>query len=164
MTLEVNTKPIVISNVLTSGWTAAFHGMRNPRESWEKSDSLFKEQWRNVIVGEKDKELASKLAKLGGPHAKFRRMIHVSMDICAPLYWWKEYDTYKIGTTTNSTSTMNSITKKEFKLSDFAIDPGTYNISEEDKKKIKDGSLTKDNFKLREQSFIQKLWNIGKIQ
>lgn len=115
---------IDISNVLTSGWSAAFHGMRNSRQSWDKSDSIFEEEMRNVVIGEKDLELASKLAKLGGSHAKFRRMIHVSMDISAPLYWWKEFDTYKVGTTANSTSTMYSITNKEFKLNDFAIDFG----------------------------------------
>lgn len=113
---------IDISNVLTSGWTAAFHGMRNSRQSWDKSDSIFEEEMRNVVIGEKDLELASKLAKLGGSHAKFRRMIHVSMDISAPLYWWKEFDTYKIGTTANSTSTMYSITNKQFELKDFAVD------------------------------------------
>lgn len=113
---------IDISNILTSGWTAAFHGMRNSRQSWDKSDSIFEEEMRNVIVGEKDLELASKLAKLGGSHAKFRRMIHVSMDISAPLYWWKEFDTYKVGTTANSTSTMYSITNRDFTLEDFAMD------------------------------------------
>ena len=113
---------IDISNVLTSGWTAAFHGMRNSRQSWDKSDSIFEEEMRNVVVGEKDLELASKLAKSGGSHAKFRRMIHVSMDISAPLYWWKEFDTYKVGTTANSTSTMYSITGRDFTIEDFAID------------------------------------------
>lgn len=113
---------IDISNILTSGWTAAFHGMRNSRQSWDKSDSIFEEEMRNVIVGEKDLGLASKLAKLGGSNAKFRRMIHVSMDISAPLYWWKEFDTYKVGTTANSTSTMYSITDRDFTLEDFAMD------------------------------------------
>lgn len=113
---------IDISNVLTSGWSAAFHGMRNSRQSWDKSDSIFEEEMRNVVIGEKDLELASKLAKLGGSHAKFRRMIHVSMDISAPLYWWKEFDTYKVGTTANSTSTMYSITNREFRPEDFAMD------------------------------------------
>lgn len=116
---------IDISNILTSGWTAAFHGMRNSRQSWDKSDSIFEEEMRNVIVGEKDLELASKLAKLGGSHAKFRRMIHISMDISAPFYWWKEFDTYKVGTTANSTSTMYSITDRDFVIEDFAIDDFT---------------------------------------
>lgn len=137
---------IDISNVLTSGWTAAFHGMRNSRQSWAKSDSVFEEEMRNVIIGEKDLELASKLAKLGGSHAKFRRMIHVSMDISAPLYWWKEFDTYKIGTTTNSTSTMYSIANKEFELNDFAIDPDMYKLTDEDREKLLTGSLTREDF------------------
>ena len=111
-----------ITNILTSGWTAAIRGMRNSRQSWDKSDSVFEEEQRNIVLGEKDLELASKLAKLGGSHAKFRRMIHVSMDISAPLYWWKEFDTYKVGTTGNSTSTMYSITNKDFELDDFEID------------------------------------------
>lgn len=112
-----------ISNVLTSGWTAAFRGMRNPYKSWAKSDSVFEEEQRNVVIGENDLKLASKIASAGGPHAKFRRMIHVSMDINAPIYWWKEFDTYKIGTTANSTSTMHSIIDKDFEPADFAIDP-----------------------------------------
>ena len=105
---------IDISNIKVSGFEAAIRGMRNSRQSWEKSDT------HDSIIGKNDLELASKLAKAGGSHAKFRRMIHVQMDINAPLYWWKEFDTYKIGTTANSTSTMYSIMNKEFVIEDFA--------------------------------------------
>ena len=120
--------PIDISNISVSGWTSAIRGMRNSRQSWEQSDSIVKyedggDYLREMLyLGQKDLALASKLAKLGGSHAKFRRMIHVSMDISAPLFWWKEFDTYKVGTVANSTSTMYSITAKEFTLDDFAVD------------------------------------------
>ena len=120
--------PIDISNISVSGWTSAIRGMRNSRRSWEQSDSIVKyedggDYLREMLyLGQKDLALASKLAKLGGSHAKFRRMIHVSMDISAPLFWWKEFDTYKVGTVANSTSTMYSITAKEFTLDDFAVD------------------------------------------
>ena len=107
---------IDISNVKVSGFEAAIRGMRNSRQSWMKSDT------DDLIIGERDLELASKLAKAGGSHAKFRRMIHVQMDIDAPLYWWKEFDTYKVGTTANSTSTMYNITSREFTIEDFATE------------------------------------------
>ncbi len=120
---------IDISNVEVSGWKTAIRGMRNSRQSYEKSDTDFIDLRLNpnwdpndiCDLGPNDLELASKLAKLGGSHAKFRRMIHVQMDIAAPFYWWKEFDTYKVGTTANSTSTMYSIAKKEFEVNNFAI-------------------------------------------
>ncbi len=111
---------IDISEVRISGWSAAIRGMRNSRQSWEQSDS--KAEGLYFTMGENDLKLAASLAKKGGSHAKFRRMIHVSMDISAPIYWWKEFDTYKIGTVTNSTSTMYSITDRKFTSDDFAID------------------------------------------
>lgn len=111
-----------IDNICVNGWMNAIRGMRNSRQSWDKSDSKFVETDGKLELGPNDLELASKLAKLGGSHAKFRRMIHVSMDISAPIYWWKEFDTYKVGTTANSTSTMYSITNREFRPEDFAMD------------------------------------------
>ena len=135
-----------IDNICVNGWMNAIRGMRNSRQSWDKSDSKFVETDGKLELGPNDLELASKLAKLGGSHAKFRRMIHVSMDISAPLYWWKEFDTYKVGTTANSTSTMYSITNKEFELNDFAIDPDMYNLTDEDREKILTGSLTREGF------------------
>lgn len=101
---------IKIKLVDTSGFIAAFRGMRNPMSSWDLSDNL----------GPKDRELARKLVKAGPDHAKFRRMMTVTCDITAPMYWWKEFDTYKIGTVANSTSTMHTIHKKEFTLDDFS--------------------------------------------
>lgn len=120
MTLKIN-------NIETFGWEAAIRGMRNARMSWEESDSMYLPQASNpdvkeFFIGDKDLALASKLAKAGSSHAKFRRMIHVQCDITAPLYWWKEFDTYKVGTVSNSTSTMNSIMKKKFEVDDFAQD------------------------------------------
>ena len=116
---------IDIYNVETFGWEAAIRGMRNSRQSYDKSDSYWMHDdlgLEHFIIGENDLKLASNLSKAGGAHPKFRRMIHAQMDIYAPLYWWKEFDTYKVGTTANSTSTMYSITKNEFEWNDFAID------------------------------------------
>nr|DAF33806.1 MAG TPA: hypothetical protein [Caudoviricetes sp.] len=100
----------------TWGWEHAIRGMRNPLNSWERSDSMFH------MVGKNDRELMIKLIKAGAPHRKFLRQIFVSVDITAPLYWWKEFDTYKVGTTANSCSTMHTLHKKEFELGDFSHD------------------------------------------
>lgn len=114
---------IDITNISTSGWEAAIRGMRNSRQSWDNSDSEWNVDGHKLIfkLGPNDLALAHKLAKLGGSHAKFRRMIYVSMDILAPLYWWKEFDTYKIGTVANSTSTMYSVMNNEFSVDQFSI-------------------------------------------
>ena len=118
------------SKIETFGWEAAIRGMRNSFASWSKSDSEYEELTQTTPdgrgaqktgekrfrLGSNDLDLASRLAWCGGPEAKFRRMIHVQMDIHAPLYWWKEFDTYKVGTVANSTSTMHSIMKKEFTI------------------------------------------------
>ena len=100
------------------GWEAAIRGMRNPLNSWDKSDSIFDEY--GFTCGEHDHALMMKLAKAGSSHSKFRRMITVTVDITAPLYWWKEADTYKVGTVANSCSTMHKIHAKEFTLDDFS--------------------------------------------
>lgn len=110
---------IRIDNVAVYGFEAAIRGMRNPLDSWDKSDSDFS---TGNNIGQKDFELAMKLVKAGPTHCKFRRMITVSMDITAPLYWWKEFDTYKVGTVANSCSTMHTIAKKRFTLRDFSIE------------------------------------------
>lgn len=115
---------IRIGPIETFGWEAAIRGMRNSYASWDKSDSGWcGKDFKGMdifVLGPNDKELAEHLAASGGSHSKFRRMIHAQMDISAPLYWWKEFDTYKVGTTANSTSTMHSIMKKEFSVEDFA--------------------------------------------
>lgn len=100
------------------GWEAAIRGMRNAMNSWAKSDSNFEYPW--LGVGEADLELMKRLAKGGAVHAKYRRMINVTVDITGPLYWWKEFDTYKVGTVANSCSTMHKIHAKEFELADFS--------------------------------------------
>lgn len=107
---------IKIENALTTGWQAAIRGMRNPMNSWSRIDSC------DDKIGENDRELMKKLAKSGSDHAKYRRMIVVTMDIIAPLYWWKEFDTYKVGTVSNSFSTMHKIQDKKFTLDDFSIE------------------------------------------
>lgn len=111
---------IKIENVDTTGWEAAIRGMRNPMNSWDRSDSLNVDDVN--LIGDNDKELMTKLIKGGPVHAKFRRMIVVYADITAPLYWWKEYDTYKVGTVANSCSTMHTIHKKNFVWEDFSTE------------------------------------------
>lgn len=110
------------------GWEAAIRGMRNPMNSWDKSDTNFTliincktgENDMSVCVGENDLKLMRTLAKAGSDHSKFLRMIIVTCDITAPLYWWKEFDTYKVGTVANSCSTMHKIHAKEFAPDDFS--------------------------------------------
>lgn len=105
----------------TFGWEGAFRGMRNPKESWNRSDSYFNEKG-NYVLGENDLDLATRLIKAGAEHRKFLRMIHVQTDMTAPLYVWKEYDTYKIATVANSTSTMHKLTSKPITIDCFEID------------------------------------------
>lgn len=131
-----------IENTEVIGWEAAIRGMRNPKNSWEKSDSFCKPSTENCCgchnynkcayifeltgkpyqgtVGPKDLDLMTRLRNAGTDHRKFMRMIAVYLDITAPLYWWKEFDTYKVGTVANSCSTMHKIADKEFTLDDFS--------------------------------------------
>ena len=99
----------------------AIRGARNPLNSWARMDSYYDEDG-NFVLGENDLSLAEKLAKAGSDHRKYLRQIFVTMDITAPLYWWKEFDTYKVGTVANSTSTMHKIQAKEFSREDFSSD------------------------------------------
>ena len=103
------------------GWEAAIRGMRNPMNSWDKSDSCDLYEY-NPLLGENDLKLMKSLSKAGNDHGKFLRMITVTVDITAPLYWWKEFDTYKVGTVANSCSTMHKIHSKEFELDDFSYE------------------------------------------
>lgn len=112
---------IKIEKTNVSGWEAAIRGMRNPLNSWDKSDS-YDENGNIVEVGEKDLTLMKKLVKAGTDHSKFMRMINVTIDITAPLYWWAEYDTYKVGTVRNSCSKMHTIMNKELTIDDFSFD------------------------------------------
>ena len=125
-----------IENVQIAGWEAAIRGMRNPKNSWDRSDSVFidesfcddEDEFELAllcggvaqIIKENDHNLMMNLAKGGPVHAKYRRMITVYVDITAPLYWWKEFDTYKVGTVANSCSTMHKIADKEFTVDDFS--------------------------------------------
>lgn len=102
------------------GWKHAIRGMRNPLNSWEKSDSSLIDSVYEI--GKNDFDLMTRLIRAGAPHRKFLRQIFVSVDITAPLYWWKEFDTYKVGTTANSCSTMHTLHKKKFELEDFSCD------------------------------------------
>jgi hypothetical protein len=117
---------IKIENIDVAGWEAAVRGMRNPMNSWDQSDSTF---WGcnddycpldGIGIGKNDLNLMKRLAAAGPDHRKFMRMINVTMDITAPLYWWKEYDTYKVGTVADSCSTMHKIHAKLFELDDFS--------------------------------------------
>ena len=98
----------------------AIRGMRNPLNSWERSDTVF--DGDKMCLGENDIDLMTRLIRGGAPHRKFLRQIFVSVDITAPLYWWKEFDTYKVGTTANSCSTMHKIHAKEFTIEDFSVE------------------------------------------
>lgn len=104
------------------GWEHAIRGMRNPMNSWSGSDSEWLYGNISLFLGENDHKLMKKLCKAGTDHRKFMRMIVVYMDITAPLYWWKEFDTYKVGTVANSCSTMHKIASKEFTMDDFSTD------------------------------------------
>ena len=112
---------ISLSNAVVFGWHSAIMGMRNPMNSWNKSDSVFYSDF-SCKIGQNDLDLMERLIKSGAEHRKFLRMIHVQMDIEAPLYWWKEFDTYKVGTTANSCSTMHKIAAKEFTIEDFSVE------------------------------------------
>ena len=134
---------ITLGNTEVFGWEAAIRGMRNPMNSWDKSDSELtcaycndcywydkanadgNGTWCNhtcLRVGKNDLKLMQTLSKAGDDHGKFLRMINVTVDITAPLYWWKEFDTYKVGTVANSCSTMHKIHAKEFTMSDFSYE------------------------------------------
>lgn len=118
-----------IENVEICGFPAAIRGMRNPKNSWAKSDSDFTSDLAKEMsiesefhLGSNDFKLMETLANAGTDHRKFMRMIAVYLDVTAPLYWWKEYDTYKVGTVANSCSTMHKIAEKEFTLEDFSTE------------------------------------------
>lgn len=128
---------IKIENDEVMGWEAAIRGMRNPMNSWKKSDTRWyligapgtnpaaandKYLREKYCIGDNDLDLMKRLAKAGTDHRKFMRMIAVYTDITAPLYWWKEYDTYKVGTVANSCSTMHKIAEKEFTENDFSFE------------------------------------------
>lgn len=122
---------IKIENIETWGFEHAIRGMRNPLDSWEKSDSytthIENPQTLNTadfqfVLGDNDLTLMRKLYKAGPEHRKYLRQIFVSMDITAPLYWWKEFDTYKVGTTSDSCSTMHTIHKRDLTMDDFSIE------------------------------------------
>ena len=99
----------------------AIRGMRNAMNSWDKSDSYIDERYNMVHIGENDKSLMQRLFNAGTDHRKYLRMITVYADITAPLYWWKEFSTYKVGTVANSCSTMHTIHKRDLTLDDFSI-------------------------------------------
>lgn len=128
---------IKFENTEVMGWEAAIRGMRNPMNSWEKSDSGWSPDWPidnyifidtdidnylELAIGPNDQKLMTALRNAGTDHRKFMRMITVYADITAPLYWWKEFDTYKVGTVANSCSTMHKIAEKEFTLEDFSCE------------------------------------------
>ena len=128
---------IKFENTEVRGWVSAIRGMRNPMNSWEKSDSGWSPDWPRdnyifvdedtdnyleLAIGPNDQKLMTALRNAGTDHRKFMRMITVYVDITAPLYWWKEFDTYKVGTVANSCSTMHKIADKEFTLEDFSCE------------------------------------------
>ena len=110
-----------VERISVMNFENAIRGARNPMNSWARMDSYYGEDG-NFVLGENDLQLATRLAKAGSDHRKFLRQIFVSMDITAPLYWWKEFDTYKVGTVANSCSTMHKIHSKAFERDDFSHD------------------------------------------
>ncbi|RZT02418.1 hypothetical protein [Cuneatibacter caecimuris] len=112
---------IILERTSVMNLENAIRGARNPMNSWARSDSYYNEKGEYVL-GENDLGLAVRLARAGSDHRKYLRMVFVSADITAPLYWWKEYDTYKVATAANSTSTMHKIHSKPFTLEDFSHD------------------------------------------
>ena len=133
---------IKIENVVLPSaeqWEAVIRGMRNPMNSWDKMDSeitfndnpaVLEDAYPQFFMGDADHELAQKLADSGSVHAKYRRMIPVYLDITAPLYFWKEFDTYKVATVANSCSTMHKIHAKKFGLSDFSCEHLFHNVND----------------------------------
>lgn len=127
---------IKIENVEVTGWEHAIRGMRNPMNSWDKSDTKWIDCKSDIdtfididvdnysvkVIGKNDLALMKILSKAGTDHRKFMRMITVYMDVTAPMYWWKEFDTYKVGTVRNSCSTMHKLLSRPFKMSDFSFD------------------------------------------
>ena len=111
---------IKIENVVVYGWEAAIRGSRNPMNSWHLMDSCYNNG--EFEIGENDYDLLRRLTIAGPEHRKWNRMVTVTMDITAPLYWWKEFDTYKVGTVANSCSTMHKIQAKKFEMRDFSIE------------------------------------------
>ncbi len=112
---------ILIEKASVMNFEGAIRGARNPLNSWNKIDSFYDDKG-NYVLGENDLSLAKRLCKAGSDHRKFIRQILVSVDITAPLYWWKEFDTYKVATVANSTSTMHKIHSKPFEKEDFSCD------------------------------------------
>lgn len=112
---------ITLERTAVANLENAMRGARNPLNSWGRSDSYYNDA-HEYILGENDLSLAKRLCKAGSDHRKFIRQIFISVDITAPIYWWKEYDTYKVGTVANSTSTMHKIHSKPFEMADFSTD------------------------------------------
>ncbi len=112
---------IILEKTSVMNFDNAVRGARNPMNSWNRSDSYFDEKG-NFVFGSNDLDLAMRLCRAGSDHRKFLRMIFVSVDITAPLYWWKEFDTYKVGTVANSCSTMHKLHSKAFERADFSMD------------------------------------------
>lgn len=143
------------------GFEHSLRGMRNPKNSWNRSDSYqsdFTNDGKNgFVIGENDMKLAQTLIKAGNEHRKFMRQIFVSVDITAPLYWWKEFDTYKVGTVANSTSTMHKLATTPIMLDCFEIDDYDRNLSLTDNTKDDDGL---DNISTFEEDIIYVLENI----
>lgn len=146
------------------GFEHALRGMRNPKNSWNKSDSYYEYDNQkdcvakaNFVIGENDMKLAQTLIKAGNEHRKFMRQIFVSVDITAPLYWWKEFDTYKVGTVANSTSTMHKLATTPITLDCFETDDYDRSLSLADNPKDDDGL---DNISTFEEDIIYVLENI----
>ena len=145
---------IQVDNVSVFNFNGAFHGLRNPMNSWEKNDTrtiigdlceqnpMFDPECGQPIVGPNDLKLAQRMINGGTEESKFMRQIFVTMDINAPFFWWKEMDTYKVGTTANSCSTMHKLTSREFAAQDFSFDEPIESFMFDDQDYISDMRIT----------------------
>lgn len=120
---------IKVENLEVLNFEGALRGMRNPLESWNKSDSYYDKETGKYVIGEKDLALALKLTKSGSDHSKFLRQIFVSMDITAPMSWWWDFDTYKVATVRNSTSRMHKLGSRLLTFDDFSVDDEQGNVN-----------------------------------
>lgn len=160
---------IEIENVQIYGWEAALRGMRNPLNSWAKSDTNWEKFYsqKNDIsrcIGENDLSLMKRLAKAGTDHRKYLRMINVTVDITAPLYWWLEYDTYKVGTVANSCSKMHKLLEKPFEMNDFSFDKlsGYKNEVKQFRPKIDEEMVAKETWKQFDDDYS--ISNYGRVK
>jgi len=154
---------IKVTNLKVMNFDGALRGMRNPLESWDKSDSKWDQECQEFIVGPLDMELAMKLVKSGSDHSKFLRQIFVSMDITAPMSWWWDFDTYKVSTVKNSTSRMHKLGTRLLTMEDFSMDgeDGSINITDYRKMMLENINKRIDQYqRLKKEGLVTEAMNL----